>query len=103
MIEPTGSWDVYHVGPHNGELRWPKPVAFDTVILRFAPVSTWYALEYWDGQQYRLLAEDRKNALEVRAHQFPAVEGTRLRIQLVEPWTPTKGMSRIEVYNLAHV
>ena len=100
VLAPKGSWHVRGIGPHYCELTWPRPVQFDTVLLRFEGVPTWYSLDYWDGQQYRLLTDERDNELEVRAHRFESVRATRLRLHLVEPQIGARGVRRIEVYDL---
>ena len=100
VLETKGNWRIDQVGPQYCELTWPRGVELDTVILRFVGVPTWYSLDYWDGQQYRLLVDERDNELEIRAHRFAPMQATRLRLHLIDPQMGPRGVRRIEVYRL---
>ncbi len=60
-----------------------------------------YTLEYWDGQQWRLLDDVKDNEDVVAVHQFPAVSGSKLRLHIYDVPDSSEILKDFGVYLLA--
>jgi hypothetical protein len=93
------------------ELRWTKPVAFNTIQLTFdtnmnrrvrRPLFRYpecvrdYLLELHDGRRWVLLHEERDNYMRRRVHTFERHTATRLRLTVLA----TNGVPNARIYEV---
>ena len=98
----SGGWMIYNNSPQCCEIAWPRPVAFSTVVVRFSSqyqLVTAYGLEYFDGASWHALADEQDNVLSVGVvRTAKAVQATRLRLYVYQPFAGYRKVDRIEVY-----
>lgn len=101
---PTHMWmsDPDQTLPQELVLTWPEAQRFDRVTLTFDNLTRlrhenpWeggiralprlikaYALDCWDGTEWRTLVEERNNIHRFLRHSFTAVSTTRLRLRVL--------------------
>ena len=105
VLTESGAWLMLGFRqPETCTLSWPRPVTFDTVLLRLGSrgrdVPQDYSLECRAGGEWKLLANVEGNVLGRRAHRFDPVSTDQLRMTVYRPDTGTRTVSRIEVYRL---
>ena len=92
------------------EIAWKAPVTFDCIRVHSTwqgrrQIRPWFTLEWWDGGQYRLIAEVRDNKFETRVFEFPPIKSSRLRLTIwddrsyTEGWCDSRGfLNPMEVF-----
>jgi hypothetical protein len=87
------------------QVVWNKqPVTIDAVRVLWSNLKTarrWYSLEYWDGQQYRLIEDRRDNSYETSVHEFEPVTTSRLRLTVwadLGGWRDMPMVKALEAY-----
>ena len=81
----SGEWSLYGKLPQAAVVHWREPVEISAVRIYWADrkeFPEWYGLEWYDGQSYRPLAENRDNQFEISRHEFETVKTTRLRLTI---------------------
>ena len=100
----SGGWMIYNNSPQCCEIAWPKPVALDTVVVRFSgqyQLVTSYGLEYFDGASWHALADEQNNVLSVGVvRTVKAVQAGRLRLYVYKPFGGYRMVDRLEAYLL---
>jgi len=97
------------------QLAWSSPQRFDTVQLTFDTNQNYrvteplyrypecvreYALEYWEGGQWRELLRETDNYMRRRVHHVEPVETDRLRVRvLATNGAETAHIYEVRVYN----
>ena len=87
------------------QVVWSKaPATFDAVRIVWSNrkvTRSWYSIEYWDGERYRLIDERRDNNFDVSLHEFAPITASRLRLTIwpdLPGWTDVPSVKAIEVY-----
>jgi hypothetical protein len=98
-------WEYANRGRRHIEIVWKdRPVTVSAVRIRWSGrqmYRRWYSLEYWDGNQYRLIDERRENAGEISIHSFEPLTTDRLRLTIwgdMEGWRQMAMIKTVEVY-----
>ena len=88
--KPSSSW---HRGTWNGPnhvpkvflLEWDEPISFNCNIIGWLGITcraTDYALEYWDGLEWKVAYAQSGHDLPRSAHVFPTVKATKARLTI---------------------
>ena len=93
------------------ELRWPRPVRFNTVqitfdtdvnrrctlpLFRYPDCVKRYEIAVWNGSGWKTVANEEENYSRRRVHNFSAVQADRLRITAHE----TNGAKSVRIYEI---
>jgi hypothetical protein len=102
-----GCW-TNHEPPQSLTLSWRSPVTFNCCLVRWfgeKSLSSWFGMEYWDGQHYKLIYEISDNNKAEVIRVFSPVKTDRVRFTVFAHTSPTMGQGRIMIrylglYNL---
>jgi len=79
----SGAWSSYGQMPHVAVVQWKEPVEVNAVRIKWGSrkeFPSWYGLEWFDGETYRPLVEERENRFEAAIHEFETIRTSRLRL-----------------------
>ncbi len=97
----TGGWMIYNNSPQFSQIKWPKPVDLDTIVIRFSgqyQIITDFSVEYHDGKNWRILADEKNNVFPVAVIRTAPVKAERLRLYVYRPYDGYRKVERFEAY-----
>lgn len=97
------------------QLEWDSPIGFNTVqitfdtdqnkrvilpLFRYPDCVKEYVLEYYDGNNWKKIIEEKDNYVRRRVHKFDTVKADKLRITILSTnGTATARIYEMRVYN----
>jgi hypothetical protein len=95
LFEEEGEVWTLLIPPQSITITWKQPVTFNTNFIRWSSADAyaqWYGLEYWDGEKYILVYEERSNNSQDSLRAFNHITTDRIRFTIFQHITGYQGV-----------